>query len=462
MSTGRNNIRKRGSTWTYYLYVTEGDGTRRQVSKGGFTTRKEAETARAEALTAMSTGSWVKPDRLTVAEFLTDEWLPTQLPPTLEESTYVSYARNIRLHVAPYIGGIRLQELTPMDLNALYRKLLDSGRRPPGTPARQHDQAVLDLIAELKAEGHTWQQVADAIGEAFPDEAGITRDAVAATHRRAQQPKPPAKGPGLSNRMVRYVHTIIHAALRDAMRWNRVARNVAEAATPPPVASTRRGRLTTWTGEQLGRYLDFVADSPYLPAWLYLATSGSRRGEVLGLKWEDVNLADATAIMSRQICMVDHLVVIKDLPKTKGGHTIALDPGTVAMLRDLQVRQAELKLMLGAGYHDGGWIFCRPDGTPIHPERFSREFLRKQEAHNKVHPDEALPRLKLHGLRHTWATLALEDGIDIHVVSDRLDHSSIHITSQIYTHVRRPLQSDAADRVAARILGRLSRRGPRE
>ena len=131
MTTGRNNIRKRGSTWTYYLYVTEGDGTRRHVSKGGFATRKQGETARAEALTAMSTGSWVRPDGLTVAEFLADEWLPSQRPPTLEESTYASYSRNIRLHVAPYIGGIRLQELTPMDLNALYRKLLDSGRRPP-------------------------------------------------------------------------------------------------------------------------------------------------------------------------------------------------------------------------------------------------------------------------------------------------------------------------------------------
>ena len=59
-------------------------------------------------------------------------------------------------------------------------------------------------------------------------------------------------------------------------------------------------------------------------------------------------------------------------------------------------------------------------GTPLHPERFSREFLRKQAAHNKAHPDEPLPRLKLHGLRHTWATLALQEGIDIHVVSDRL------------------------------------------
>ncbi len=201
------------------------------------------------------------------------------------------------------------------------------------------------------------------------------------------------------------------------------------------------------------RVLDFVADSPYLPAWLYLATSGSRRGEVLGLKWTDVNLDRATAIMSRQICMVRHLVVVKDLPKTKAGHTIALDPGTVGMLRDLHDRQAELKRMLGAAYHDDGWIFCRADGVPLHPERFSREFLRKQATYNKANLDEQLPRLKLHGLRHTWATLALEEGIDIHVASDRLDHSSTHITIEIYTQVRRPLQSDAADRVAAKIFG---------
>ena len=209
-----------------------------------------------------------------------------------------------------------------------------------------------------------------------------------------------------------------------------------------------------WTDEQLARFLDFVADSPYMPAWIYLATSGSRRGEVLGLKWEDVNLDRATAIMSRQICMVRHRVVVKDLPKTKAGHTIALDVGTVQMLRDLHERQAELKRMLGAGYSNEGWIFCRADGVPLHPERFSREFLRKQDAYNKANPEDPLPRLKLHGLRHTWATLALEEGIDIHVVSDRLDHSSTHITSEIYTHVRRPLQSDAADRVAARIFRR--------
>ncbi|MEZ5252508.1 MAG: tyrosine-type recombinase/integrase [Microthrixaceae bacterium] len=86
----------------------------------------------------------------------------------------------------------------------------------------------------------------------------------------------------------------------------------------------------------------------------------------------------------------------------------------------------------------------------VPPRTVQPRFLRKQYAHNKAHPGQPLPRLKLHGLRHTWATLALEEGIDIHVVSDRLGHSSTHITSEIYTQVRRPLQSDAAVACAAR------------
>lgn len=204
MATSRNNVRKRGSTWTYFVYVTDGSGKRRQVSKGGFTTRREAETARVEALAAMASGSWVRPDRLTVRDFLVEEWLPTQRPPTLEESTYVSYERNVRLHVVPYIGGLTLQQLTPMELNALYRTLLESGRRPPGTPPREHDPATLALIDDLRDQGLTWQQVADQVGEQVPELAGITRHAIASLHRRAKQPKPTKeRDPGLSNRALR-------------------------------------------------------------------------------------------------------------------------------------------------------------------------------------------------------------------------------------------------------------------
>lgn len=87
------------------------------------------------------------------------------------------------------------------------------------------------------------------------------------------------------------------------------------------------------------------------------------------------------------------------------------------------------------------------------PDRFSRKFLRKQDQFNRTHAGEPLPRLTLHGLRHTWATLALHEGIDIKVVSDRLNHSSTFVTREIYTHVTPPMQSDAAERVAGRIFG---------
>src|SRR5687768_11071172 len=180
--SSRGNVRKRGSTWTYYVYATGGDGRRRQVSKGGFRTRKEAEAARVRALSALQTGTWVRPERVTVREFLEEEWLPTQAPPTLEESTYQSYRRYVRLHVVPYIGGIPLQQLTPMELTALYRQLLESGRRQPPPPARVHPPELGAMVDRLRAEGLTWQRVAEEVATAFPDAGGLTRHAVASLH----------------------------------------------------------------------------------------------------------------------------------------------------------------------------------------------------------------------------------------------------------------------------------------
>lgn len=186
---------------------------------------------------------------------------------------------------------------------------------------------------------------------------------------------------------------------------------------------------------------------------MFLATTGCRRGECLGLQWNDLDLDAATAIISRQVTAIDHQLRIKELPKTKRGHTVRLDSGTVGMLRRWRVLQAEEKLLVGAGYDDHGFVFCHPDGSVYEPDRFSREFLRKQVQYNRAHSESPLPRLVLHGLRHTWATLALRQGIDIQVVSERLNHSSTHVTREIYTHVTWPMQSDAAERVARAIFG---------
>ena len=404
-------------------------------------------------MNAKATGAYVKAEKISVREFLVDEWLPSRLPPALEESTWHSYDQKIRLHVIPYIGNIPLQQLSPVDLNKLYRHLLETGRRRPN-PKRRRSPAVYEHAVALRADGLTLDQTAEALRAEFECESKLNKNAVASLIRRG----PPAtidpnSVSGLSPRTVRYVHTIMHAALKDALRWNRVVRNVSDAATPPSIASAKATRPKVWTADQLRAFLDHVADSRYLPAWIFLATSGCRRGEGLGVKWSDVDLDAGTAVISRQVTAIDHRVIVKDVPKTKHGHLIRLDGGTVAMLRRLRSEQAEEKLRLGPGYNDEGYVFCQWDGQPYHPERFSREFDRNREYFNRDHPDDQLPPITLHGLRHTWATLALRAGIDIKIVSERLNHSSTTITREIYTHVTPPMQSDAAERVAHLIRG---------
>jgi integrase len=354
----------------------------------------------------------------------------------------------MRLHVIPHIGAIPLQKVSPVDLNHLYRLLLDSGRHQRGS-RQGRSPAVAERAIELRSDGLTYERIADQIRAEFAGEAAITKNAVAAMLRReGNSAARRERSDGLAPRTVRYVHTILHAAFKDALRWNRVVRNVADAATPPSAAAARSHRPKAWTAEQLRAFLDFTSESPYLPAWIFLATSGCRRGECLGLRWSDVDLDAATATIARQVTTLDHRVIVKDLPKTKQAHLIRLDSGTVAMLKRLRAEQAQTKLRLGPGYHDEGYLFCQLDGQPLHPERFSREFDRKQQYFNRENPDDPIPTITLHGLRHTWATLALSAGIDIKIVSERLNHSSTHITREIYTHVTPPMQSDAAEQVA--------------
>lgn len=132
-------------------------------------------------------------------------------------------------------------------------------------------------------------------------------------------------------------------------------------------------------------------------------------------------------------------------PKTaKGRRNVALDPATVASLRAHRTRQAEERLALGPAYVDEDLVFCREDGTPIWPRTFSRAFRAAAGA-------AGLHRIRLHDLRHTHATLALESGVHPLVVSERLGHSKVSITLDTYSHVTPALAEDAAATIAARI-----------
>jgi len=252
---------------------------------------------------------------------------------------------------------------------------------------------------------------------------------------------------GLSPRSVRYIHTIVHRAFRDAVRWARIVRNPADAADPPRASAVVRPTMTTWTADQVRAFIDHTKEHRLHAAYVLLATTGMRRGEALGLRWSDLDLTAGRASISQTVIMVHHDIRI-GAPKTaRGRRTVALDPGTVTALREHRQRQLAERLLMGVGFTDHGLVFCRPDGGPLHPERFSRTFSR-ESAH------AGLPAIRLHDLRHTWATLALSAGEHPKIVQERLGHANVSITLDVYSHVSEGLHSDAASRIASHSWAR--------
>jgi integrase len=225
------------------------------------------------------------------------------------------------------------------------------------------------------------------------------------------------------------------------VKWSRLVRNPAAAADPPK-AGAGRPESITWTAEQLRTFLEATRGSRYSAAYLLLATTGLRRGEALGLRWQDLDLDAGRASIRQTVIVIKHTVMIGTPKTAKGRRTVTLDTGTVAALREHRKRQAAERLLMGAGWTDNDLVFCHPDGTVVHPERFSRGFL---EAVQRI----GLPRIRLHDLRHGWATLALQAGIHPKVVQERLGHANIAITLDTYSHVVAGLHEEAAEHVAA-------------
>lgn len=251
---------------------------------------------------------------------------------------------------------------------------------------------------------------------------------------------------GLSARTVRYIHTIIGRALREAVDWERLIKNVAPKAGPPSASAAKSPEMKTWDAPTLARFLHEVREDRHQPTWLFLATTGCRRGESLGIRWADVDLDKCRVLLFQTISAINHEIVIS--PRTKSGkpRPIEIDAATVASLRAVRKRQAQERLLLGPDYKDHDLVFARPDGTPQHPEHLSNAFDRRIARYK-------LPRIRLHDLRHTWATLALQAGVDVKIVSERLGHTSTKITWDIYQHVTPVMQSDAAETVARLIFG---------
>jgi integrase len=376
----RGSVVKRGDGYTVIVELDRDPitGKRRQKWHSGFRTKRDAERALSEIVASVHSGTYLEPTKQTLSDF-TREWLAA-IKPTIRPSTHYSYSRNLQLHVLPQLSSVQLRRIDAGMLNGLYALLLAEGRK---------DYA----------------------------------------------------GGGLSPRSVQYIHTILHRAFRDAVKWGRLVRNPAEAADPPK-AGAGRPESITWTADQLRTFLEETRGSRYWAAHLLLATTGLRRGEALGLRWQDLDLDGGRASIRQTVIVIKHTVMIGTPKTAKGRRTVTLDTGTVAALREHRKRQAAERLLMGAGWTDNDLIFAHPDGTMVHPERFSRGFT---EAVARI----GLPRIRLHDLRHGWATLALQAGIHPKVVQERLGHANIAITLDTYSHVVAGLHEEAAEQVAA-------------
>src|SRR5918995_4208907 len=209
----RGAVYKRGSTWTWHFDIDPDPltGRRRQRTKGGYQTKKAAKQALAEAIGQWRTGRLPQRSTHTLNHFLQEEWLPA-VKPRLRPSTWANYRTYTAAYVVPILGQVKLQALTPVQLNHLYAHLLERGRR----------KTIND--------GRT----------------------------------------GLAPKTVRNVHLMLHSALHDAMRWGYLVRNVAEAADPP---AARTPEQKVWSPQELGAFLHHVRDDRLYALWLLVATT---------------------------------------------------------------------------------------------------------------------------------------------------------------------------------------------
>ncbi len=411
----RVNCNKRHGSW-YYVHELPADaaGPRRQVTKGGFATEREARKALTESLAKLDRGTYVERTRQTVGDYL-DQWLEGK--GRLRASTRRSYREHIDLYLRPGLGHLRVQDLREVDIERLYAAMSQLGTSRP-----QPSHELTRLLAARNASA-------------------------------LRKPLAPAR--------IRRVHATLTSALGSAVKRRLIDHNPAQhvelphGRRPKAVVWTEdrvmawqrtgvRPAVAVWTAEQAGAFLDSAEQHRLYPVFHLIAYRGLRRGEAAGLRWQDVDLDARVLRITQQVVQLGWATEIGDPKTDSGARTISLDARTVGVLRSWRASQLVEREQWGTAWQDTGLTFTREDGSALHPDTLTTVFER-------LHRDAELPPIRLHDLRHTAASLALAAGVPLKVVSEQLGHSSLAITADTYTSVLPAVAHAAAEAVAGVI-----------
>lgn len=239
----------------------------------------------------------------------------------------------------------------------------------------------------------------------------------------------------LSPRVVRYTHSVLRSALKQAVRWNVISRNPCDLVTLPKQS---RREMHALSREQAQAFLTIASKDAWYPLWALLLTTGLRPGEAMGLKWSDV---EGNRLAVQRTLLYGYRGRWRLLePKTaKARRTVIMPEMAVRALREHKRRQNEERLAAGTYYTDHGLIFTGPLGNPMDVHNLGvRNFKR-------ILKEAGLPNIRMYDLRHTAATLLLSAGTHPKVASEMLGHSTVVLTMDTYSHVLPTMQAQAAE-----------------
>jgi len=242
---------------------------------------------------------------------------------------------------------------------------------------------------------------------------------------------------GLSARSVVYHHRILSEALDYAVKMGVVVRNVAGVVQPPRV---KRVTMNTFSMEEATRFLEAAQETDYYVYFATLLFTGLRRGELLALRWRNLDLVKATlTVVETAYKLGNGDYMIKEPKTAQSRRTISLPLSLVELVKVYRIDQELLRIQLGVSLNVDDFVFIRPDGSPMNPSAVSLAF-------GRIIKKAWLKAIRIHDLRHTHATLMFKAGVNPKVVSERLGHASISITLDIYSHVLPGMQEAAAEK----------------